>query len=125
MQKSGVEKWRIPFPNTPVGTARAIIVATLAVTEDPAATGEPDSSEVSVDEVQTDLTTGRTEMDTFLSKDNEYKMRVHTIDQDSKRTEIAVNALGNSVGDLEKRNETFRTENLYKEDGRGSCHEVL
>ena len=75
-------------------------------------TGETPRSEASFEQAQTDLNAVRTDRDTLISKMSDYKVRVHNMDLDSKRTNITVSALAKRVEEMEKANETLRTENM-------------
>lgn len=94
-------------PKTPASSATPIVSAT------PTATDETPRLEGSVEQVQTYLTAVNTQRDTLISKLDDYKVTVHNLDADSKRTTITVSALSKHVEEMSKENDTPRTENLF------------
>lgn len=69
-----------PYETTPTPTPAANDLVTPQVTANAPASGEAPRSEVSVKQVQNDVTSVRTERGTMVGKVNDYKMRFHNMD---------------------------------------------
>lgn len=77
----------------PADTGTPTAEATPTPAAPPYATVNAPPSNLSVKQVQHDITAACKERESLMGKVNDYKMRVYNMDLDSKRTEISVTAL--------------------------------
>lgn len=65
-----------------------------------------------MEQVQTDLPAVPTERHTFIRKVCHYRVRVHNMDYNNKRTAVTTSALAKRGQEREMENEEQRTENI-------------